>query len=133
MVEHKVGLYVLVDPETMKKLRALIKMKYETFYGALSQEVTDALNHWIADHESSLDVHTKTHTILNPRAPKLHAWLREIIRQLPVATHQVRREELEKAIGVTRGSDPRTYDKWIRELVRNGYMKVIGFGIFEVL
>ena len=133
MVERKVKIQVYIDPDLAKRLKRLIKMKYEDFYGALSQEVSDALSHWIGDNEASLDVHTKMHTTINPRVPMVHTWLREIVRELGPAVHQVRHEDLERAITMVRGSDPRTVDKWISALVKNGYLKIIGLGIFAVL
>ena len=124
---------VYLDPGLEKEFRELVKMKYDTFHGAVSQEVSDALGHWINLHKQSLDAHTKMHTKLNPRTPKLHAWLREIIRELGPAVHQASRQDLERAISRTRGSDDRTIDKWIGLLVKNGYLKVLNFWVFEVL
>ena len=132
-MEPKKQLKVYIDPELERRLRKLIKAKFERFYGALSQEVEDALEHWVGAHESSLDAYTKKHTRINPAFPKVHVWAREIIRELGLGTLQVRRVDLERAIAKVRGSDTRTQEKWIGFLVKEGYLKIIGFGIFEVL
>ena len=132
-VEEKKQLKIYIDAELEKRFRKLLRAKYERFYGAVSQEVCDALTHWLNAHESSLDSYTKTHTHINPALPKVHFWAREIIKQLGPGTLQVRRTDLERAISKVRGSDERTTNKWIHFLVREGYLKIIGWGIFEVL
>ena len=133
VLEEKKQLKIYIDVELEKRLRKLIRVKYERFHGAVSQEVCDALTHWLNAHESSLDSYTKKHTRINPAFPKVHVWARAIIRELGLGTLQVRRVDLERAISVVRGSDERTIAKWISFLVKEGYLKIIGWGIFEVL
>ena len=133
VMEKLKQLNVRIPEELEKRLRKLIRAKYERFHGAVSQEVCDALTHWLNAHESSLDSYTKKHTKINPAFPKVHVWAREIIRELGSGTLQVRRRDLERAIAKVRGCDERTYQKWISFLVKEGYLKIIGWGIFEVL
>jgi len=132
---NKVQLKVYIDREIERKLREIIKRKYERFYGALSSEVQDALAHWIQMHEEDGGAHTNSHKKINPSLPRSHRDAREIIDWLRDKGFflQVSVDALRKAIENTRGSDERTIRKWTKFLVKNGYLKWISDRTLEIL
>jgi hypothetical protein len=48
--KDKVGVYIYIDKDLMKRFRELVKAKHELLHGALSYEVEQALAHWIMEH-----------------------------------------------------------------------------------
>lgn len=98
-------------------------------------EVQDALAHWISEHEESLDLHTNSHKLVNPRVPRDHIRARTIIDELKDKgfTLQCSRKDLYKAIGNTRGSTKRTLIKWTNFLIDHNYMKWVTHRILEIV
>jgi len=131
----KVQLKVYLDKKIVDKLWDLIRKKYEKPYGALSSEVSDAIAHWIHEHEETLELHTNTHKVINPALPLSHRRARRIVNWLRDKgfSLQCSIKDLERAISNTRGSDPRTIRKWIRFLVDNGYLKWVTHRSLEIL
>jgi hypothetical protein len=131
-LEEKVGLYVRIDRKLRDKLYALIRSKYpESTYGGLSAEVQEAIVSWLASHEHTT-LHTKS---LNPRLPRTHRICQEIMEAVKSTGHQtqVSRKILLSAITSLRGSDERTVDKWLQTLLREGYIKILNYNVFEIL
>ena len=108
----KVRICALISEDVAKKLRELVKMKYDTMHGGLSWEIEQALRAWLATHTESTQVSA---TRANPQPKVLTVWeqvkdwLRRAYGYAYLATGaQVPREHLVKAISAVRGSDPRT-------------------------
>jgi len=133
--EGKRGMFVYIDDDVYNKLVNLIRKKFTKLHGALSFEVQDALVHWISEHEETLDMHTNTHKLVNPVIPRSHIYAREIVDNLKNRgfTLQLSIKDLHRAIGETRGSDPRTFKKWAQFLVEHGYMKWITHRLLEMV
>jgi hypothetical protein len=130
--EGKKGLYIYLDEAVYEALMSLIKRKYEGLHGVLSAEVQHAIAHWIKQHESTL---TQTTHKINPAIPRSHVVANAIINRLRNAGfyNQCAKRDLIKAIEDERGSDPRTVEKWMKFLVRNGYLKWLNPNVLEVL
>ena len=128
----KVQLKVYIDRKVNQALRALVKQKYQTFHGCLSAEVQHAIAHWVKEHESTL---TQTTHKINPSIPRSHVVANAIINRLRNAGfyNQCGKRDAVKAIEDERGSDPRTVKKWMKFLVRNGYLKWLNPNVLEIL
>jgi len=128
----KKGIYIYLDEEVYDGLIALIKQKYTGLHGVLSSEVQHAIAHWIQQHESTL---TQTTHKINPAIPRSHLAANAIVNRLRERGFHVQcsKWDLVKAIEVERGSDPRTVTKWMKFLVRNGYLKWLNPNVLEIL
>jgi hypothetical protein len=123
---------VYLDEGIYEALMALIKQKYESLHGVLSSEVQHAIAHWIQQHESTL---TQTTHKINPSIPRSHLAANAIVNRLRERGFHVQcsKRDLIKAIEAERGSDPRTIMKWLKFLVRNGYLKWLNPNVLEIL
>ena len=123
---------VYIDEAICDSLMALIKQKYTGLHGVLSSEVQHAIAHWIQEHESTLT--QITHKI-NPSLPRSHLAANAIVNRLrECGLHvQCSKRDLVRAIEAERGSDPRTVTKWMKFLVRNGYLKWLNPNVLEIL
>ena len=129
-MERKVQLKVYVDEGIRDALRSLVKRKYPSTYGALSEEVQCALIHWIHENEATI-----TQKLTNPTTPKSHQAAQQIMFHLKEKgfTTQCSYKDLRKSIESVRGMDIRTVRKWLKFLGRNGYIKQLRTYIYEIL
>jgi len=131
--KNKVGIYIVINKETNKKLRELIMMKYGEYRrGYLSHEVELAILHWIS-------MHTQIHTnqiVINPK-PKAHQVFQQIRRYIidkyGFLPHQISKNDIVEAISAVRGSDKRTIKKWLNEFLKYKLIKQVAPNIFEIV
>jgi len=124
-------LQIRIDEELWFKLQDYIKQVYSaSVYGALSIEVQNALAEYLRVKHAQ--IHTRP---LNPTVPKIHQTCNQIVQKLKDEgfINQVSRQILSGVIAEVRGADERTITKWIKILVKNGYLKIIGTYTYEIL
>ena len=132
----KVGVFLYIDERIWKEFRRLAFMKHESFHGALSYEVEEALRNWILLHQSP---HTqKTHKINpNPKVYKAFMEVKKYLRErygiLMISGQHIIRRHLVEAIMATRGVDPRTVQKWIKLFLEYKLIKHISGELYEVI
>ena len=128
----KRGLYILVDEVIHSKLWDFIRKKYDkNVYGALSFEVEKAIEYYL----QAAGMHTNTHKFEDSTLPRTHRYCREIIRWLKDHYPGYERftvSQIREAIMNVRGSDDRTLRKWLRNLVRLGYLKPVNNRVFKL-
>lgn len=132
----KVGVFLYIDEHIWKEFRRLAFMKHESFHGALSYEVEEALRNWILLHQSQ---HAQKPCKINP-VPKVHKvfmevkrYLKEKYGMLMMSGQHISRRFLVEAIMATRGIDPRTVRKWIRLFLEYKLIKHISGELYEVV
>ena len=79
-------------------------------------------------------MHTNTHKFEDSTLPRTHKYCREIIGWLKNRYPGYERFtviQIREAIMNVRGSDERTLRKWLRNLVRLGYLKPVNNRVFE--
>jgi len=153
--KDKVGVYIYIDKEVMRKFRELVKMKHENLHGALSYEVEQALAHWIMEHTRTQQPTTNPTTgctggasstrgvkleasKFNPPPRYLKVWL-QVKEYLEGAlkydfnyTRHLLHEDLVRAVAAVRGPDGRTLKKWPRVFEECGILKRISPKLYEV-
>lgn len=128
---EKAQLKVYIDKKLLEELWNHIKTAYpRSTYGALSSEVQQAIAAWLKTK------HTQIHTNpMNPGTPRVHQICTQIIQTLKTQgfINQVDKRTLSTTISEIRGSDERTITKWIKILVKNGYIKILNPNLYELL
>jgi len=135
----KVQLLLWINEELDTRFRKLIQQKYSKFErGILSYEGEMALRHWLSIHtgaQSSLNIIT----LPNP-TPKVGLAFAQIKEYLLSNYYyelspgqQVTTAHLKRAIENTRGSDPRTINKWLKTFHKNGLIKPVTSATWEVI
>lgn len=152
MGKGKVGLYVSISEEVLKKFKELVRMKHDKLRDALSYEVEQALAHWLLEHtraQSPATVPTIPPSQVadlklevrkfNPPIRYLKVWL-EVKKYLEEKllydfskTRQVHVDDLKVAIGAVRGDEPRTLRRWPETFERYGILKRISPKFYEVV
>jgi len=145
----KVGLYISINEEVLKKFKELVKMKHDKLRDALSYEVEQALAHWLLEHArtqspatippsqvSGLQLEVKK---LNPPIRYLRVWL-EVKKYLEekmlydfTKYRQVHVDDLKMAIGAVRGDERRTLNRWLGSFEKYGILKKISPKFYEVV
>jgi len=130
--EGKSMLQAYISTDLKTRLYELVKKKYEGLHGGVSMEVEHALAHWIQQFDSSL---TQEMHKINPLPAKGHIIASRIKQRLANRNFMVQcsKSVLVQAIEDERGSDPRTVQKWLKWLVRNGYYKWLNASILEIV
>jgi len=145
----KVGLYVSISEEVLKKFKELVRMKHDRLRDALSYEVEQALAYWLLEH-----THTNSPATcppsqvgglklevrrLNPPIRYLKVWF-EVKKYLEERllydfskTRQVHVDDLRVAIGAVRGGDERTLKRWPETFEKYGILKRISPKFYEVV
>jgi hypothetical protein len=119
----------MIDKDTLDKLRELVSVKYEGYEkGLLSMEVEQAIQSWLAAHKQNTLFPAKGMKV-NP-APKsalLKHQIYEYLKQARGIDHPytISTNFLREAISALRGSDPRTINRWVDELVKFGQIKLL--------
>lgn len=132
--EEKTPLLVRISTHILNEFRELAYRKHRNPYGALSFEVEEALKLWLVKHTQK---HTKTlaPNIVNP-TPKVRKVYAQVKKYLTEKYHftpnQVPLSDLYEAIGVIRGPDKRTLQKWVKLMVKDGCIKWIAGEIYEL-
>jgi hypothetical protein len=147
----KVGLYISISEEVLKKFKELVLAKHGKFRDALSYEVEQALAHWLLEHAraqppasiptippsqvSGLQLEARR---FNPPIRYLRVWL-EVKEYLEkkllydfTKTRQVYVDDLRMAIGAVRGSERRTLERWMETFEKYGILKRISPKFYEV-
>jgi hypothetical protein len=133
-----------ISPELNVQFRELIQKKYKKYEkGLLSYEVEMALRSWVAQHTNAQEdllstVSSKTKP--NP-TPKVMVAFNQVKEYLITTRHfytlmtgqQIPTKFLEEAIANTRGSDPRTVQKWLRTFHKNGCIKPVTAATWEIM
>jgi hypothetical protein len=119
--------------------RALINTKYRVYQkGLLSYETELALGHWIALHRGqSLSASAPT----PPNPPSRVAVVFNQVKDYLLTHHysklktgsQINLDHLQTAIKAVRGSDPRTYFRWLRAFEEFGLVKKVAGKVYEIL
>jgi hypothetical protein len=143
--KDKVGVYIYIDKEVMRKFRELVKMKHEFLHGALSYEVEEALRHWIMEHTRTKQPATTSAggvkleaSKYNPPPRYLKTWfqvkdyLEDVLKYDFNYTRHLLHEDLVKAVAAVRGSDERTLRKWPRVFEEYGTLKRVSPKLYEV-
>jgi len=114
----------------MQGLWSLIRQKHERPYGALQEEVSHAIAHWISEHGEIANISHK-----NPELPRRHNIAQEIIfaAKTEAFLTQISVTDLRRIIQKVRGVDERTIRTWHRFLVQNHYVKQLSPQIYEIL
>ncbi len=129
MQVQKKPITVYINSDVLAQLREIVKTKYEGSWG-LSWEVEEAIRAWLRLQHAQ--IHTKR---LNPSKPLIHIVMDEIIQRLrnQGCFLQCTYKELQKAISEVRGSDERTYKKWLNILLQENRIKQIGTYTYEIV
>jgi len=131
--KERESLHIKIDPQINKELRLLIIKKHGIFYkGLLSDEINEALAHWIR-------LHTRTQEnihIINP-PNKVSTTFSKVIQFLKekygYAPREVTYDDLVYCIDCVRGGDKRTIRKWLRAFIKYKLIKRISDHTFEIL
>jgi len=130
----KVGAYI--DRDVWDKFRELVKKKYRDYHGMLSYELEEMIKNWIALHTQT--THKESIPKVNPE-PKVYRVARQIKEYIQnkygwrSAYQNVHRNLIVEAISAVRGSDPRTIEKWMNEMMRYDILKPISPNIYELV
>lgn len=137
MVKRKVNLYV--EERLWEEFKRLSFSKHGKFHGALSGELEQAIQSWLAQHTQN---HTKQLVVnkVNPQ-PKVYrvfAQVKEYLKQrygyaAIVPGQQVPRKHLVEAIAAIRGSHPQTIESWMNNFVMFKLIKWIAGELYEVI
>ena len=122
--DGKVVLQVLISRDLYEKLVQVAPAIYGKTHGSVSYVVEEALKQYLLPR-----LHTQTRT--NPRG-SIRRVYNEIVEKVKEIMHldfkptEVPEKILDLAISETRGSDPRTIEKWKSLLSRSGLIKFVG-------
>jgi uncharacterized protein YcgL (UPF0745 family) len=134
--KDKVGVYLYIDRKLFEQFKRLCFQKYEKFHGALSYEVEQALQSWIALHTQ--DTHKVGAVNPQPRVYKVFNQVKEVLKErfgysAIVPQLQIPRIHLVEAITCVRGVDERTVNTWMSRFQKFKLIKHVGGELFEVL
>jgi len=135
----KVSIHVYVNEQIWKEFKRLAFQKHENFHGAISYELEQAIQSWIAQH-------TQNHTnplvanSINPQ-PNVYTVFQKVKEYLKqtygygaiVSGQQIPKIHLHNAIMIIRGSDPRTVAKWMNLFQKFKLIKWIAGELYEVI
>jgi len=126
----RIQLKIRIDSDLMRSLWELIRRKHERTYGALQEEVSHAIAHWINEHGVAVNITRK-----NPELPRRHNIAQEIIFAAKAEGFltQISTSDLRRIISKVRGIDERTVRTWHRFLLQNHYLKQLSTQIYEIL
>ncbi len=137
MVKRKVNLFI--EDKLWDEFKRLAFSKHENFHGALSYELEQAIQSWLAQHTQN---HTKQLVVnkVNPQ-PKVYrvfAQVKDFLKQhygyaAIVPGQQIPKKHLVEAIASIRGLDDRTVDKWMNNFLRLKLIKWIAGELYEVV
>jgi hypothetical protein len=135
--KDKEALHVLISKEVMRKFREIVKMKHENLRGALSYEVEQALQAWIAAHTKGTQILASK---ANPQPRTVRVWeqvkqfLKERYGYAGLVTGvQIPKAHVIEAIACLRGDDRRTIDGWLERFQKYKLLKPISPNVFEVI
>jgi len=127
----KVHLSVLISKELNDKLRKYIKETYPVYTrGLLSIVVQDAIAEYLGRRKQQ-----HASKPLNPGRPTVQQICDELKFRMKSKgfLSQIDHVNLVNIISEVRGSDPRTIRKWIKNLLKLGYIKKIGYYVYEIV
>lgn len=137
MVKIKVNLFI--EDKLWDEFKRLAFSKHENFHGALSYELEQAIQSWLAQHTQN---HTKQLVVnkVNPQ-PKVYrifAQVKDFLKQhygyaAIVPGQQIPKKHLIEAIACIRGPDERTVEKWMNNFLRLKLIKWIAGELYEVV
>lgn len=119
MVKDKVQMGFYISRDLERKFREFLAFKYQTIErGLISNEIEQALEHWIALHTKAQKSEMSVAPNPLPRVSKVYLSIKHYM-----VTHfygvlepgaVVHNKYLREAISQVRGSDERTIKKWLR-------------------
>lgn len=137
MAKKKVNLFI--EEGIWAEFKRLAFQKHENFHGALSYELEQALQAWLAQHTQK---HTKPliPNSINPQ-PRVAVTFSQVKNYLKqqygyvaiVPGQQVPRVHLREAIMAIRGTDYRTVNKWMGLFTKFKLIKWVAGQIYEIL
>lgn len=137
MLKKRVTVHINV--ELWEEFKRLAFQKHENFHGALSYELEQAIQAWLAQHTQN---HTKP-LVLNsvnpqPSVFKVFNQVKNYLKQTYgyaaiVPGQQVPKAHLQNAIIAVRGSDYRTVNKWMNLFLKFKLVKWLAGEVYEVL
>jgi hypothetical protein len=135
--KDKTALHVLINKEVARRFRELVKMKHENLRGALSYEVEQALQAWLAAHTSGTQVLLKK-TNPQPRTARVWEQVKQFLKErygyvALGAGAQVPKAHVIEAIACLRGDDRRTIDGWLERFQKYKLLKAISPNVFEIV
>jgi len=130
----KVGVYI--DEGIWTGFKRLAFSKRDNFHGSLSDELEAALSAWLEQHAQE---HTNN-MLCNPQPKIFSVWnqikvyLREYFDYVSFPQGQrIPKTHFDRAIGLTRGNDPRTIRKWLRTLEQFKLVKSVSNAAYEIV
>ena len=137
--ERKVQLNVRISKRLCEEVRRLAFMKYGRMHGALSWELEQALQSWVAAHARGAHAPTAVNAV-NPPPKVARAWervkayLKARFGYVSLGTGtQILRSHLAEAIAGAVGADPRTVKNYFNYFQEFKVLKWIGGEVFEVV
>lgn len=137
MAKKKVNIFI--DEELWAEFKRLAFQKHENFHGALSYEVEQAFQAWLAHHTQK---HTKP-LIPNsinpqPRVARIFSQVRDYLKQQYgyvslIPGQQVPKPHLRDAIMAVRGTDYRTVNKWMGLFTKFKLIKWVAGQLYEIV
>jgi len=137
MGRKKVNLFI--EERLWDNFKRLAFEKHENFHGALSEELEQALQSWLAQHTQN----THKQLVINkvnpqPRVFQVFTQVKEFLKEQYgyaslVQGQQVPRKHIIEALISLRGSDYRTVNKWMGLLSKFKLIKWVAGEVYEVL
>jgi len=137
MAKKKVNLFI--EEGIWAEFKRLAFQKHENFHGALSYEVEQALQMWIAQHTQN---HTKVlfPNDVNPQ-PRVLTVFNQVKEYLKaqygygaiVVGQQIPLKHLREAIMAVRGTDLRTVKKWLDLFMKFKLIKHLAGQVYEAI
>jgi hypothetical protein len=130
---------IRVDGSLWEEFKRLAYAKHGDFYGAISHELEQAIQVWLAQHTQN---HTKQLAVnkINPQPRvfqvfgQVKAYLKEKYGYAAlVQGQQIPKVHLTDAIMVLRGPDYRTVNKWMGLFLKYKLIKWIAGELYEVV
>jgi hypothetical protein len=121
------------------EFKQLVYAKHGDFYGALSYEVEQAIQAWLATHTQNHTKQLATNKV-NP-VPRAYPIFQQVKAYLKekfgygaiVSGQQIPRVHLVEAIAAIRGNDERTIQKWMQTFQKFKLIKWIAGEVYEVV
>lgn len=137
MAKKKVNLFI--EEGIWAEFKRLAFQKHENFHGALSYELEQALQAWLAQHTQK-HIKPLIPNSINPQ-PRVAVTFSQVKNYLKqqygyvaiVPGQQVPRAHLREAIMAIRGTDYRTVNKWMGLFTKFKLIKWVAGQIYEIL
>lgn len=131
---QKKAVTVYIQEDILDSFRELVKAKYKGLTG-MSYETQQAMAFWLASQRTQTQAQSQSTEVMNP-IPRVFAvanQIREFFRKkYGYQPQQVSLFELREAIGMIRGNDPRTIERWLKEFAKYKVIKPLAPNVYEL-